>query len=195
MFGQYGPLEFIRNAYALAMTRILFPRARLVRRPFYLRGGKKRFRYGRGFTCGYSCRFDLAGKGTPLVVGENCKLNDRVHISAHESVVIGDNVLMASNIFISDNSHGSYGVDGSRPDIRPDDRKVVTKPVRVGNNVWIGEGAAILPGVTVGSGVIIGTNSVVTHNVPDNTIVVGSPAHIVKKWNKELGSWVEKHDV
>lgn len=182
MFGQYGPSEAFKNAWALLLTKIIFPGARLVRRPFYLRGGRRRFVYGEGFTCGYSCRFDLAGEGAPLVIGKNCKINDRVHISAHESVVIGDNVLMASNIFISDNSHGSYGADSSLPDVAPDDREIVTKPVRIGDNVWIGEGAAVMPGVTVGSGVIIGTNAVVTHDVPGNTIVAGVPAKPIKQF-------------
>lgn len=182
MFGQYGPSETFKNVWALLLTKVLFPGARLVRRPFYLRGGKCRFVYGEGFTCGYSCRFDLAGDGTPLIVGKNCKINDRVHISAHESVVIGDNVLMASNIFISDNSHGSYDDDPSLPDMAPDDRKIVTKPVRIGDNVWIGEGAAVMPGVTIGNGVIIGTNAVVTHDVPDNVIVAGVPAKPIKRF-------------
>lgn len=182
MLGQYGFSEGFKNAWALLLTKIIFPGARLVRRPFYLRGGKKRFIYGEGFTCGYSCRFDLAGDGTPLVIGKNCKINDRVHIFAHESVAIGDNVLMASNIFISDNSHGSYGSDPSLPDVAPDDREVVTKPVRIGDNVWIGEGAAVMPGVTVGSGVVIGTNAVVTHDVPSNTIVAGAPAKPIKQF-------------
>lgn len=122
-------------------------------------------------------------------MGRNCKINDRVHISAHESIVIGDNVLMASNIFISDNSHGSYGADPSLPDIAPDDREIVTKPVRIGDNVWIGEGAAVMPGVTVGSGVIIGANAVVTHNVPDNTIVAGAPAKPIKQFTAGGGGF------
>lgn len=190
MFGQYGPSEAFKNAWALLITKIFFPGARLVRRPFYLRGGLKRFVYGKGFTCGYSCRFELAGDGTPLVIGKNCKVNDRVHISAHESVVIGDNVLMASNIFISDNSHGSYCDCPSLPDTPPDDRMVVTKPVHIGNNVWIGEGAAVLPGVTLGSGVIVGANSVVTRDVPDNTIVAGAPARPIKRWDEKSERWL-----
>lgn len=91
-------------------------------------------------------------------------------------------MLMASNIFISDNSHGSYDGDPSLPDMAPDDRKIVTKPVHIGDNVWIGEGAAVMPGVTIGNGVIIGANAVVTHDVPDNVIVAGVPAKPIKRF-------------
>ena len=106
-FGQYGTSETIGNVFGLVLTKIFFPAARLVRRPFYLRGAKH-FSYGAGLTLGYCCRFDLAGKGKTLAIGNNCKMNDRVHIVAHEGVVIGDDVLIASNVFISDTSHGEF---------------------------------------------------------------------------------------
>lgn len=190
MFGQYGISETMKNIWALFMTRLWFPGARLVRRPFYIRGGRKRFSYGAGFTCGYSCRFDLAGNGISLTMGKNCKINDRVHISAHEDVTIGDNVLMASNIFISDNNHGSYRDNPSQPETAPDIRDIATSPVHIGDNVWIGEGACLLAGVTVGNGAIISSNAVVTHDVPENTIVAGIPAKPIKRWDKVNGCWV-----
>lgn len=190
LFGQYGLAEALKNAFALMLTKLFYPNARLVRRPFYLRGGKKRLSFGDGFTCGYSCRFDLAGEGVTLKFGDNCKINDRVHISAHECVEVGDNVLMASNIFISDNSHGAYsGCGQSSPEIPPDERPIVTKPVRIGDNVWIGEGVAILPGVSIGSGAVIGASSVVTHDVPSYSIVAGAPASIIRQWSGSLGAW------
>lgn len=190
MLGQYGFSEVIKNAWALMFTKLLFPGARLVRRPIYLRGGRKRFRYGLGFTCGYSCRIELAGEGTPLAIGINCKINDRVHISAYESVTIGDNVLMGSNILITDNSHGSYGSPPSEgPVIHPDDRRIVTKPVRIGDDVWIGEGVCIMPGVTIGNGCVIGANSVVTKSIPEKTVVAGVPARPIKCWNSLDNQW------
>lgn len=189
MISQYGLGEFIGNCIYLLYTKIKFPGARLVRLPFYLRGGKNHFQYGQGLTIGYGCRFDLGGEGTTLKMGNNCKLNDRVHIVAHESVEIGDDVLMASNIFISDTSHGSYGIDGCNPMQAPDARELITKPVKIGNRVWIGEGVAILSGVNIGHGAIIGAHSVVTHDVPDNTIVVGSPANPLKKWASATDGW------
>lgn len=189
MSSQYGVGEFLGNCIYLAYTKLRFPGARLVRLPFYLRGGKARLSYGRGLTVGYGCRFDLAGEGVVLEIGENCKMNDRVHIVAHESVRIGDNVLMASSIFITDTSHGGFTEGASAPDIAPDDRPLVTKPTRIGDNVWIGEGVCIMPGVEVGDGCTIGANSVVTKSVPANTVVAGAPAKAIRRWSEESRAW------
>ena len=189
MSSQYGVGEFLSNCIYLAYTKLRFPGARLVRLPFYLRGGKARLRYGRGLTVGYGCRLDLAGEGIVLEIGDNCKMNDRVHIVAHESVRIGDNVLMASNIFITDTSHGSFTEGASAPDVAPDDRPLVTKPTRIGDNVWIGEGVCIMPGVEIGDGCTIGANSVVTKSVLANTVVAGAPARAIRRWSEESRTW------
>ena len=189
MSSQYGVGEFLGICIYLAYTKLRFPGARLVRLPFYLRGGKACMRYGRGLTVGYGCRFDLAGESVVLEIGDNCKMNDRVHIVAHESVRIGDNVLMASNIFITDTSHGSFTEGASAPDVAPDGRPLVMKPTRIGDNVWIGEGVCIMPGVEIGDGCTIGTNSVVTKSVPANTVVAGAPARAIRRWSEESRTW------
>lgn len=189
MIGQYSVGEFISNCVYLIYTKIKFPKAKLIRLPLYLRGGKRRMRYGEGLTLGYSCRFDLAGDDISLVFGKNCKCNDRVHIVAHESVIIGDNVLMASNIFITDTSHGSYSSSPDQPSAAPDDRPLVTKHTKIGNNVWIGEGACIMPGVEIGDGCIIGANAVVTKSCAPNTIVAGVPACPIKRWDASSKTW------
>lgn len=188
MIGRYTFGEAVKNGWSLLLTKVFHPKARLVRRPFYLRG-KSHLCYGAGFTTGYDCRFDLGGHGKTLRIGKNCKLNDRVHIVANESVVIGDNVLMASNIFISDTSHGSLGDGGQGPDIPPDDRILVTDPVSIGDNVWIGEGVSIMPGVHIEDGCVIGTNAVVTRNFARNTVLAGVPAKAIKTWDSESGRW------
>ena len=189
MRNQYSFGEFISNCWYLLYTKLQFRGARLIRLPFYLRGGKRCFSYGKGLTLGYACRFDLKGQDVTLHIGDNCKCNDRVHIVAHESVIIGDNVLMASNIFITDTSHGSFTDDADTPQIAPDDRKLCTKPTKIGNNVWIGEGACIMPGVEVGDGCTIGANAVVTKSIPENTVVAGVPAKAIRTWNEKLGIW------
>ena len=167
MSGQYGISETFGNAWALLMTKAWFPEARLVRRPFYLRGNLKHFEYGPGLTIDYSCRFENGPKGH-IKLGSNCKIYDRVHISSYESVTIGDDVLVASNFFISDNSHGSYKDNSSGPALAPNDRPIAMAPVTIGDRGWIGEVACILPGVTLGSGGVVGSNAVVTHAVSEN---------------------------
>lgn len=159
--------------------------------------GKPRFKYGHGFTTGYGCRIEVFGdRGDTtkrLIIGDECKLGDAVHIVANDRVVIGDNCLMASKVFISDSSHGGYaGADSneiSTPDSSPNERSMYTIPVVIGDNVWIGENACILKGVHIGDGVVVGANSVVTRSVPNDSIVVGAPARVIKRFNRELCLW------
>jgi acetyltransferase-like isoleucine patch superfamily enzyme len=103
---------------------------------------------------------------------------------------------MASKIFISDTSHGDYSSPGmtSSPLIPPDDRPLFSKSVAIGNNVWIGENVCILLGVKIGDGCVIGANSVVINNVPENCIVAGSPAIVKKQWSDELGMWINTNN-
>lgn len=186
---RYSPSEFIKNSYSYVLTKLFYRKARLIRRPIYIRG-KKSYSGGIGLTTGRFCRFDLIGNKPTLTIGKDCEMGDLTHIVAYEKVEIGDNVLIASKCFISDTSHGVYsGGGGSSPYIEPRKRELVTKPVHIGNNVWIGENVVILLGVTVGDGVIIGANSVVNRDVPPNTIVAGSPARPIKKYNDSSQLW------
>lgn len=83
-------------------------RVRLVCRSIYLRGGRKMIEHGPGLTTGCSCRIETHSDGPTLHIERNGKMNDHVHISAWESMAIGDNVLMSPNILITDNGHGGY---------------------------------------------------------------------------------------
>jgi acetyltransferase-like isoleucine patch superfamily enzyme len=190
----YGFSEFVINTISYIYTKLFWKNARLIRQPIRVRG-KECMRYGKGFTTGYSCRIEMNGnkKAEKLVIGENCIMGDYIHIVANYKVKIGNNVLMASRVFISDSNHGNYsGIDEqSYPNTQPNDRPMLYKEVVIGDNVWIGENVAILAGVKIGNGCIIGANAVVTKNIPDACIVVGNPGEIIKKYNFKEKRWVK----
>jgi len=177
---RYSPTEFIKNMYSLLLTKLIFRQARFIRRPIYIRG-KKSILGGKGLTTGRYCRFDLNGIEPTLFIGDNCEFGDFTHIVALKKVEIGNNVLIASKVFISDTSHGKYKEqDVDLPSVAPNLRKKISQPVKIGENVWIGENAVILSGVTIGNGCVVGANSVVTKDIPNNSIAVGSPAKVIK---------------
>lgn len=187
-----GVVGTINLLFFLCRTKLLFPKARLIRFPIDIRG-KKFIKVSEGFTTGRYCRIEAYSQGNKKIIifGRNVQINDFVHITAMENVTIGNNVLLASKIYISDCSHGSYdgNENDSSPGTPPIDRDYKTSPVIILDNVWIGESVSILPGVTIGENVIIGANSVVTKNIPANSIAVGNPARIIKKYNLESEIW------
>lgn len=190
----YSLFEIIRLAWWLFRTKLIDKKARLFRFPIIIRG-RKYIDFGEQLTTGVGCRFDCFPGDQPnkkkILFGKNVQLNDYVHIVGMKSIEIGDNVLMASHIFISDNSHGSYKCDhlDSNPDVPPIERLYVSSPVKIGNNVWIGEGVCIMPGVVIGDGCIIGAHSVVNKDIPSSSIAVGMPAKVIKRYNFETNRW------
>jgi len=190
-YGVPGSLRLLGDKLA---TRISFPQARLVRRPYYVRG-KRWMQIGRGLTTGPGLRLDAFPRSSNsqviLRIGHDVQVNDYVHIAAIESVTIGDRVLIASKVFISDHNHGNFKGEGPHesPLIPPRDRLLSFAPVTIGDDVWIGESVAVLPGVSIGRGAVIGAMSVVTCNVPEYCIAVGSPARVVKRYNFEASAW------
>lgn len=181
--------EFVSNIFALIITKLFYKPARLIRRPLYLRG-RKSFIIGKGLTIGHACRFDLDGKEKTLFVGSNCQFGDNTHIVALKNIHIGDNVLIASKVFISDTSHGVYnGPNQDSPAIPPDERELEKGTVIIGNNVWIGENAVILKGSNIGDGCIIGANAIISKNIPPYSMVVSSN-QIIKTWDFEKKEWV-----
>lgn len=121
-------------------------------------------------------------KNTPcpsLILESGVIIGDDCHITASNSVIIKDHVLLGKKVTITDNAHGDISIDSLQ--IYPSRRPLISKgPVVIGSRVWIGDKATILPGVTIGEGTIIGANSVVTKDVPSYSVAVGVPAIIVK---------------
>ena len=193
MLRRYGFFGLFRLAKNWLLTRIFFPHARLVRFPIYVRG-KSSMELGEGLTTGVNVRLDAtAPRGGPSVlrIGRHVQINDSVHIGAIEQVVIGDHTLIASRVFISDHNHGNYQIRdaASSPEIPPADRPLSSRPVHIGRNVWLGEQVCILPGVTIGDGAIVGANSVVTRDIPPNSISAGNPARVIRVFNASTQTW------
>ncbi len=127
-----------------------------------------------------------------IMIGDNVTVNDYVHIGCAGRVVIGNDVLIGSKVYISDHDHGMYsGEVQDTPFKAPNDRNLCIKEVVIGDNVWVGEFVCILKGVHIGSGSIIGAHSTVTHDIPSNSIAVGSPAVVIKTWDNKIAKWVK----
>ncbi|SET64869.1 maltose O-acetyltransferase [Natronincola peptidivorans] len=112
--------------------------------------------------------------GYNIEVGENFYANYGCILLDVNKIVIGDNVLLAPNVQIYTAAHP----------IDPEERltgKEFAKPITIGNNVWIGGGSILCPGVSIGNNVTIGAGSVVTKDVPDNVIAGGNPCKVIKE--------------
>lgn len=190
-YGFWGMLNLVKN---IIITRMFYRSSRIIRSPFRIRG-RQFINLGKGLTTGVDCRFDAFPKhNTPcLFLGNNVQVNDSVHIAAIESVTIGDRVLIASKVFISDHNHGFYGQDNihTSPLIPPAQRDLSSCPITIGDDVWLGEFVAILPGVSIGKGTIIGAMSVVSKSIPEYCIAVGSPARVIKQYDFDQEEWVK----
>ncbi len=130
--------------------------------------------------------FGAAGKGPRVLspfhcdngrnirVGDDFLANYNVTILDRATVTIGDGVLLAPNVLITTVNH-SMTAEGRRAHL------CTAAPIVIGNDVWIGGNAVILPGVTLGDNVIVAAGAVVTRDVPDDTLVAGVPAKPVKR--------------
>ena len=134
----------------------------------------------------HSGQFDGCGKdglydqrlSPVLTIGDRCSFGAYNHITCANHVQIGNGVLTGKWVTITDNSHGA--TDAESLALQPSLRPVYSKgPVVIGNNVWIGDKATILPGVTIGDGAVVAANAVVTKDVPPNCVVGGNPAKVI----------------
>lgn len=120
-------------------------------------------------------------KNVQIKIGNNCDFGEYNQITSFDSICIGDGLLTGKFVIISDNSHGNNH-NTMEFDIPPSKRPLNTKGgVKIGNNVWIGDKATILSGISIGNGAIIGANSVVNRDVPAYAIAVGIPVRIIER--------------
>ena len=117
-----------------------------------------------------------------LYSGSNVWIGDNFYVKAEGGVKIGSGTIISRNVEIWTSNHN---YDSSDLAAVPYDKRMITKPVTVGENVWIGTRVILLPGVTIGEGAIIGAGSVVCKDVPVGAVVGGNPAEIKKYRNME----------
>jgi maltose O-acetyltransferase len=108
-----------------------------------------------------------------VMIGNRVNIAEFVHIWGGGGVYIGNDVAIASHAVIASQTHDKYA------ELFRDSQQMM--PVKIGENVWIGSGAVILPGVKIGEGSVIGAQAVVTRDVPPRSLVVGVPARVVER--------------
>ncbi len=112
-----------------------------------------------------------------LLIGNRCVIGQGSYIVAHDNIFIGDDVQMGPYVYITDQNHGYED-----PNLPIGIQWPVNKKVTIGAGSWIGTGAVILPGTTIGNNVVIGAGAVVTGNIPDRCVVVGTPARVIRHY-------------
>ena len=122
--------------------------------------------------------------GSILQIGDGANIGHFNHIYATHKIIIGNNVLTADKVYISDNIHGFDNVTlpiKNQPIQQKND-------VYIGDGSWLGENVCVI-GARIGRNCVIGANSVVTRNIPDYCVAVGAPAKIIKRYNYEINQW------
>ena len=109
--------------------------------------------------------------GKNLVIGKNVFINSGCKVQDQGGIEIGDGTLIGHNVVLATLNHALA------PERRGD---LIPRPIRIGKNVWIGSNAVILPGVTIGDGAVIAAGAAVTKDVPENSVVGGVPARVLR---------------
>jgi acetyltransferase-like isoleucine patch superfamily enzyme len=129
------------------------------------------------------------GDGSKLSIGDGTAIQFYFHCGAAGRVAIGRNVLMGGRVYITDHDHSYEEPDRSARE----SSRLNVAPVEIGDGAFLGEGCVILKGVRVGKRAVVAANAVVTHDVPDFTVVAGVPARVVKRIVPPADSLNEDH--
>jgi acetyltransferase-like isoleucine patch superfamily enzyme len=110
-----------------------------------------------------------------ISVGDRCLIGKGSGIVGHLQITIGNDVWTGHHVYITDQNHGYRDLD------LPISQQVMPEqPVSIGDGSWLGHGTVVLPGATIGRHVVVGANSVVTGDLPDNCVAAGVPARVLK---------------
>jgi acetyltransferase-like isoleucine patch superfamily enzyme len=128
---------------------------------------------------------DKGDNEAKLVIGPHAGIGMGASISAASKVVIGEDVLLARNVYISDHAHAFEDI--TVPIMHQGINRIA--PVSIGRGTWLGQNVVVLPGVAIGEHCVIGANSVVNSSIPDFSVAVGAPARVVRRYNRETAAW------
>ncbi|MDD4371675.1 MAG: acyltransferase [Anaerostipes sp.] len=136
--------------------------------------------------CWDSYQMNIFDKKPEIIIGNNVHITRNLTLQCARRIWIGNDVLLASDIFITDYNHGMNPLKKNYLD----NELSVSDGVIIKDGVWIGNDVLIMPGVTVGEKSIIGAGSTVTKNIPPYCIAVGNPARVIEKYDISLEKWI-----
>ena len=152
-------------------------------KPIFI-GNFKRIFIGKRVRIFPNVRLEVHGKNSSLVIEDNVAIGQNVHITSGENLIIGSSSTILANVFITNIDHDYQEIDKHILD-----QKMIIKRTVIGENCFIGIGAAIQAGTILGKQCVVGANSVVRGVFPDYSVIVGSPARVIKKYNIDTNKW------
>lgn len=117
-----------------------------------------------------------------ISIGDRVVIGRGSHIVAHERIVIEDDVYTGPYVYITDQNH-TY----ADPDVPIGRQWPTDDPVRIGAGSWLGTNVVVLPGARIGRNVVVAAGSIVRGEIPDHSVVVGSPARVIRRWDPGTG--------
>lgn len=152
---------------------------------FHIRGNNNRIVFEENCIVGEKCSFWMEGDNISIVIGSGSTFTHTVHFCAQEndvSILVGKDCMFSNNIIVrTSDSHPIY-------DLQSGMRMNPPRDVKIGEHVWIAPNTKIMKGAVVGNGAIIGSDTIVTKCIPEDSLAVGHPAKVVKqgiKWTRE----------
>lgn len=171
--------------YKIQFGKLLLPS--YLGKPIYISQNRKNIFWGKMVRIYPGSRMEVIDKSGKIIIGNNVSIGQNFHITSYKtSVIIGNNTTISGNVMINNNDH-KY----KRIDVGVLDQGLSYAKTIIGNGCFIGYGSVILPGTILGNHCIVGANSVVRGKFPDNTVIVGAPAKIVKRYDSETKNWVK----